>query len=348
MVSGKDQREYSEDSRLKPTVAWLLYAGFLCVLFLADNQSGETSEGLDESLQAAKSQIEAGTYSSAITTLRTAMSQDPNRAEVHYWLGRVYYELHDYDSAIRHGKRSTQLNQRNSLYHQWLGRAYGGKAGRERNLFVALKVQKEFEEAVRLDPSNISARRDLQQFYMVAPWIIDGSERAREIVDAIAAIDAVDGHLARAEFYLKDLRPDLAENEYILVLDAKPGRLEPYFEIAAFYQDRKNGPAMESAMDYAEQVNPSDARISYYRGVAGIITGKDLEAAEKSLKSYLTGSPERSDWPSHAAASEWLGLLYEQEGKLMEAVEQYRATLQIDPGRKEARERLEKLEKLSQ
>jgi len=326
------------------TVA-VLCIGFLCI---TDSLSGETSEGVDESLKAAQSQFEAGAYSSAITTLRTIIARNPNKADVYYWLGRAYYELHDYDSAVKHWKRCTKLDKRNSLYHQWLGRAYGGKAGRERSLFVALKVQREFEKAVRLNPLNISARRDLQEFYMAAPWIIDGSDKAREMVDAISAIDAVEGHLSRAQLYLKDLKkPDLAENEYILVLDAEPRRIEPYLEIAAFYQDQKNGAAMEATIQKAEQVDPSDPRLAYYHGVAGIITGEDLKAAEKSLKSYLTGTPERSDWPSHAAGNEWLGRLYEQQDKLVEAAEQYRAALQIDPGRKEARERLERLEKLS-
>ena len=326
------------------TVA-ILCAGFLCI---SANLAGETSEGVDESLKAAQSQFETGAYSSAITTLRTVIARNQNKADVFYWLGRAYYELHDYDNAITQLKRCAKLDKRNALYHQWLGRAYGGKAGRDRNLFVALKVQKEFEEAVRLDPSNIGARRDLQQFYMVAPWIIDGSEKAREMVDAISAMDEVEGHLARAQWYLKDLKkPDLAENEYILVLDAEPGRLEPYLEIAVFYQDQKNGAAMEATIQKAEQVDPSDPRLTYYRGVAGIITGEDLKASEESLKSYLCGTPERSDWPSHAAGNEWLGRLYEQQDKLAEAAEQYRAALQIDPDRKEARERLERLERLS-
>jgi tetratricopeptide (TPR) repeat protein len=212
---------------------------------------------------------------------------------------------------------------------------------------VALQVQKEFEEAVHLDPSNISARRDLQKFYMMAPWIINGREKASEMVDAIAALDAVEGHLARAQLYLKNLKkPDLGENEYILALDGRPNRPEPYFEIAAFYEDRKNGSAVKIIMEYAEQADPADPRLAYYRGVAGVLINDDLETAEESLKSYLAGSPERSDWPSHAAAYEWLGRLYEQEEELVEAIEQYRAALKIEPERKEAGERLERLEKL--
>jgi len=56
---------------------------------------------------------------------------------------------------------------------------------------------------------------------------------------------------------------------------------------------------------------------------------------------------EKSDWPSHAAAYEWLGMLYEQEGKRAQAAEECHAALGVDPGRKQVRVRLEHLEKLS-
>jgi tetratricopeptide (TPR) repeat protein len=78
-----------------------------------------------------------------------------------------------------------------------------------------------------------------------------------------------------------------------------------------------------------------------------VLSGTDLPRAEQYLKSYLASTPDRSDWPSHAGAREWLGRLYEAEGKRSEAAEQYRAALQLDPGRKEAKARLQKLEKQS-
>ena len=78
-----------------------------------------------------------------------------------------------------------------------------------------------------------------------------------------------------------------------------------------------------------------------------MLSNKDFPRAEEYLKSYLASTPDRSDWPSHASAREWLGRLYEAQGKRAEAAEQYRAALQLEPGRKEAKARLEKLEKSS-
>jgi tetratricopeptide (TPR) repeat protein len=300
-------------------------------------------------LQMAQRQFNAGNYSSAITTLQSAVTQNPNSGEIYYWLGRNYYELRDYNNAITHAEKSVALDAKNSLYHQWLGRAYGEKADREHSFSLAKKVKKEFQEAVRLNPSNIQARRDLQEYDIDAPWIVGGNkDEAREQVEAIAALDPAEGHLARAALDLELLKkPELAENEYREVLKARPARLEPYFEAATFFV-RQNKPAeVEAVIQAAALVGPNDPRLGFYRGVSRVLSGTELPRAEEHLKSYLASTPDRSDWPSHAAAREWLGRLYEAEGKNVEAAEQYRAALQLDPGRKEARARLQHLEKKS-
>src|ERR1700678_2420734 len=85
-------------------------------------------------IQTAQRQFNAGNYSAAITTLQSAVTQNPNSAEAYYWLGRTYYEIRDYDNAIAAAEKSIALDPKNSVYHQWLGRIYGGKADRDRSL----------------------------------------------------------------------------------------------------------------------------------------------------------------------------------------------------------------------
>jgi tetratricopeptide (TPR) repeat protein len=298
-------------------------------------------------LQAAQRQYDAGNYGTAISTLQSAVSQNPSSAAAYYWLGRSYYEIRDYDNAIAQAKKAVALDAKNSLYHQWLGRAYGGKADRDRSFFLARKVKREFQEAVRWNPSNISARRDLEGYCIDAPWIVGGSkEDALAQVNAIAALDPIEGHLARAVYYLDAAKkPDQAESEYRKVLSAKPNRIEPYLEVADFFK-RQNRPSdMATAIQAAAQVSPNDARLAFYRGVAGVLANTNLANAEQDLKSYVASTPERSDWPAHAAARAWLGRLYEEQGKRAEAAEQYRAALRLDPQQKDARARLERLEK---
>ena len=299
------------------------------------------------SLQNAIRQFNSGNYSGAVSTLQVAAIANPNNAEVVYWLGRSYYELHDYDNAISNLEKAVQIDSKNSDYHLWLGRAYGGKADREHSFSLAKKVKKEFEEAVTANPSNIPARRDLEEFNIEAPWIVGGNkDEAKAQVEAIAAIDPVQGHLARALYDAQVAKKqDAAESEYQQALAAKPKNVEPYLEAANYFIKQTKPAELKASIDGAASVNPNDPRLAYYRGVYGVLSAIDPAHSEQDLKSYLASTPDRSDWPSHAAAREWLGRLYEAQGKRAEAAEQYRAALQLDPGGKEVKTRLEHLEK---
>lgn len=297
-------------------------------------------------LGGAKHEFDSGDYASAIQLLRAIVSQNSGGAEAHYWLGRCYYETRDFNGSVSELEKATQAEPGSSVYHQWLGRAYGEKADRDKSFLTARKVKKEFEQAVKLDPSNISARRDLEDYLLEAPWIVGGSkEEALDQVQAIEKLDPVEGHLARADYDLHVGKKDDAAGEYNAVLDPKPQKIEVYFELADYYGKEDDGSQVDRMALEAEKRDPKDPRLAYYHGEARVLMGSDLDVAEQDLKSYLATTPERSDWPSHSAARYWLGRLYESEGKKMDAAEQYRASLQLDPGRKDAKKRLEQLEK---
>ncbi len=298
-------------------------------------------------IQSAQHQIGAGNYTGAISTLQAAVPGNSSNAELFYWLGRVYYEMRDWDDSTAQLEKAVSLDPKNSLYHQWLGRADGGKADRDRSFSMAKKVKSEFKQAVSLNPSNIEARRDLEEYCLDAPWIAGGSkDEALEQLNAIAAIDPVAGHLARALYDREGLKnPESAEAEIREVLAAKPKSPEPYFEAADFFRIVNKPSDIGAAVDAAAQVSPNDPRLAYYRGVAAVLANANLPSGERDLKSYLASTPDRSDWPEHAAAREWLGRLYEEQGKRADAAEQYREALQLEPKRKEAKMRLEKLEK---
>lgn len=298
-------------------------------------------------LQSAQHQFGTGNYPGAIATLGTVITQNPLSAEAFYWMGRCYYEIHDFDNAVAHAEKSVALEPKNSMFQDQLGRAYGAKAEHDHSFFLARKVKKQFVQAVQLDPSNIAARKDLEEFCLLAPWIVGGNiDEARVQADEIAKLDPVEGHVARAALDVEGLKkPELAETEYRAILAAKPNNLDAYFEAAAFFRRQNKFSDMNSAIDAAAQVNPNDPRLSFYHGVGLVAAGSNLDRGEQYLKSYLASTPDRSDWPSHAGAREWLGQLYEKQGKPAEAAEQYRAALQLEPGSKSARERLAKLEK---
>jgi tetratricopeptide (TPR) repeat protein len=300
-------------------------------------------------LRSAKESFGAGDYASAQKTLQAALEKSAADPEIHFWLGRSSYELFDFNSAATSFERAAQLDPKSSVYHQWLGRAYSEKADREHSLSLARKTKKEFQSAVRLDPSNISARRDLAEYELEAPWIAGGDkDDARKQAEAISALDPVEGSLARAQYVFRaEKQLAQAEEIYRQLLLQKPARIQPYFEIARFFQHRGRPTDLELAIQGAAAIDPADLRLDYFRGVTLFLEGKDLAGAERFLSQYVRTAPQRSDWPFHGDALEWLGRTLEAEGKRAEAIAQYREALRLDPRRKLARERINKLEKSS-
>lgn len=325
--------------------AGVLLAAALSVAFFAGTSLWADSPAAD-----GQRKVDSGDYRGAISVLQSAVSQNPSDAAAFYWLGRAFYELRDYDNAIAAEEKAIALSTKNSVYHDWLGRAYGGKADKERSFLIAKKVKAEFENAVKLDPSNIDARRDLEEYCIDAPWIAGGSkDEAQQQADAIAVADPVEGHVARAVFDNEELKkPALAEAEYRQVLAAKSADIDVYLQAANFFINENKGSDVATALSAAAAVQPNDPRLAYYRGVVAVMTGGNSASAEVDLKSYIASTPSRSSWPSHAAARDWLGRLYQSQGNTAAAAEQFRAALQLNPGDKDARDRLNKLGKESQ
>lgn len=316
---------------------------------MASTETSATSANSMTLLESAQTQFGTGNYSAAIATLRSVISQDSTNSKAFFLLGRCYYETRDLDQAITHAEKSVALEPENSVYEDWLGRDYAAKADREKSYFAARKIKRHFEKAVELDPSNLSARRDLAEFCAQAPWALGGStDEAVTQIEAIAKVDPIAGHLARASFDANALkRPDLADSEYKQVLAARLKNPQPYFDAVAFYEQQNKPEQMNAFLDAAASVSAGDPRLTFYRAAAIIVGGTNLDLAAGYLKSYLASTPDRSDWPSHAEAREWLGRLYEIQGRRVEAAEQYRASVQLDPERTSAESRLQKLEKES-
>lgn len=295
----------------------------------------------------ASRQFEAGNYQQAVAILQAALQQNEQDAALHYWLARSYYELRDYDHAVASAQRAVELAPGNSEYHLRLGRAYGAKAehaGWFSGLSLAKKTRQEFEEAVRLDPSNLAAQRDLIEFYYRAPGIVGGGDdKALRQMEALATLDPVEGHVARGDYWVDKKKPEQAEAEFRQVLSARPKRVSPYLEVADFYLSRNDAAQMEEAVEAAARVNSADRRLIYYWAVERVLAGERLLEAEQWLKKYLETVPRRSDLPAHSSAREWLGRLYEREGKCNAAIEQYRKALDLDPRSKTARDAMRRL-----
>ena len=286
-----------------------------------------------------------GLYRQAAEALNAAVQREPQESSLRYWLGRCFYELRDYNRAISNLEHAITLEPDRSDYHDWLGKSYGRKA-EETNRFSAFssmslahKTHREFETAVRLDENNLEAQRDLIRYLLNAPGIVGGSEgTAQQRIHALAAVDPIEAALAQAELFASRRKFDAASQEYRKVLDMKPSRIGVYFEIAEYYRDRGDAAGMSEAVDAGAPLAPSDRRLDYYRGIALILGNREPAEAERDLRHYLDTVPDNANVPSHSTVHEWLGKLYEREGRLDRAAQEYQAALVLDPHNKQISE----------
>lgn len=293
-----------------------------------------------------------GLYRQAAEALNAAIQRDPKESSLHFWLGRCFYELRDYNRAISSLERAIVLEPDRSDYHDWLGKSYGRKA-EETNRFspfssisLAHKTHREFETAVRLDANNLEAQRDLIRYLLNAPGIVGGSEgTAEQRIRALSAVDPIEGALAQAELFASRKKFDAADGEYRKALDMNPDRIGVYFEIAEYYRDRGDAARMSETIEAGAPLAPADHRLDYYRGIALVLGNQSPAEADRALHRYLDNVPDNANVPSHSTAHEWLGRLYERQGQLDRAAQEYQAALVLDPKDKQASEALRALQR---
>jgi tetratricopeptide (TPR) repeat protein len=325
------------------------FASAIAALVLACGLSATSAPAAQSPLSDAQRDYNAGRYNRAVDTLSSAIAKSPDEAPLHFLLGQSYYQLREFPRAIASLERAVQLSPKDSEYHDWLGKAYGRKA--EGSMFLsamswARKTHREFETAVQLNPGNFEAQRDMIRYEMNAPSIAGGGdEKAMKHIEELEKLDAMQGQLARGEFFLTKKRLPEADAVFQKILEGNSDKAGVYFEVGDYYRDRQNADKMGEAIAIAERIDPEDRRLKFYKGVLLVMKDKNNNESEMLLKSYLATVPENSDLPPHSIAQEWLGKLYEGQGRFSEAAEQYRRSLALDPHNKTVEEELKRVEK---
>jgi tetratricopeptide (TPR) repeat protein len=322
-----------------------------CAVLLAAATVGQAAgpANAQDSFTDAQHEYNAGHYSRAIDMLTVAAAKSPSDARLQFLLGQCYYDLREFPRAAASFERSVQLAPNQSEYHDWLGKAYGRRA--EEAMFLtamswARKTHREFEDAVQLNPSNLEAQRDLIRFEMYAPGVVSGGDdKAMQHIEALEKIDVIEGKLALGEFFTLKKRGADAEMIFDQILNSQTNRIGVYFEVADYYRDHQKAEKMAAAVSAAEALDADDPRLKYYKGISLVIQKSDLSKAESLLMSYLATTPDRTDLPSHSSAREWLGKLYEEEGKFAEAAAEYRISLNLDPRDKGVEEALKRVQR---
>jgi len=268
----------------------------------------------------------------AANSLEQQLSHSPDQAELHFLLCRSYYAQGKWDPAIQHGERAIALAPSNSEYHLWLGRAYGQKAERSSwftALSLARKLRSQFEKAVELDGSNLSARSDLAEFYIEAPSIIGGgTDKALAQAAQVASQDASLAHWINARVAEKRSDAVHAENEYKEAITSSGGRPDQWLNLASFYRKQNRYAEMELAIHKAvsAEKHPSETLTD----AAGLLlrTGRSLDDAARFVRQYIA-TPDKSETEPEFRAHYLLGEILEKQGDKNGAATQYQQALAL-------------------
>lgn len=121
-------------------------------------------------------------------------------------LANLAFEYKDWETSMNYGQKAVEL-QPSAKRHFLLGGAAGFRA-LEVSIFSSLKyiniMKPAFEEAVRLDPSNVFYLRAQVDVLVALPSLLGGDlEGALKIIEKIKFIDPLEGLLAEGSFYEK-------------------------------------------------------------------------------------------------------------------------------------------------
>jgi tetratricopeptide (TPR) repeat protein len=297
--------------------------------------------------EAGRQAYESSNYREAVQELQAAAAKEPQNGDIQLLLTKSYLELQERDAAITSAERAVAIDPRSSAYHEWLGKAYGEKADHS-SMFSAMglarKTHREFEIAVQLDERNFSARQALIEFDCSAPGIVGGGEdKAKPEIEKLRSMDAAEWHYALGNCRRQKKDFATADAEFQQALESRPKSADLIFDIGDYAVKRSQAERLMEVAERGTHAAPGDARVMFYQAVGLILKNERKEDAERLLREYLQKAPIRTGYPRYANAHEWLGRLYESEGEKESAAKEYRATLQLDPKNRTARELLKRL-----
>jgi len=321
--------------------------------------------------------IEAGHWKRARTLVETRLRESPADALSNCLLSQIRGAFGDRSTPLALAEKAVTLDGRTAKYHRQLAEVLGvtaQHAGAFRQLLLARRFRGEIDAALSSDPRDIQTLRDLLEFYLLAPGLIGGDpQRAADVAARIGGIDSVEGLLgqariaefhkdtaaqeallrqaaethptrykttiALARFYLEagHSRLGAAEGNASDALKLDPGRVEAYAVLAVVYADRGEWNCLDSILASGLQAVPDDPSPHYRAAERLMAAGRDPVRAERYLRLYLAQEPEGNQ-PSLSEARWKLGLALEAQGRVAEALAEFRESVRLDPESKAALE----------
>ena len=321
----------------------------LFVLFIVFCQTAFAAGG-EGNLEKGIALFDAEKYDEAKVIFTGVVDKNSKNPEAWYYLGRICFVDDDYKKAIEWFEKAIKYDENVSNYHLWLGNAYGNEiknVGKFKQLLMVKKFKSELEKAVELDADNIEARRGLMEYYLYAPAIGGGSkEKAVEEAKEIRKRDSKKGLEAFITIHTVQKKYDLAEKEYLALIDTDPRNFDYHIRLAWLYINAEDYEKAYKKLTGLIEEYPEKSGPYYSIGHIASVSGKYSEHAETCMLKFFELVAPEMEQHSKAGIARWhyvFGTIYDKNGKKELAKKEYQMALKLNPDSKEAKEALKTL-----
>ena len=292
--------------------------------------------------------FEQADYAAARAEFDAILRTDSRNATALYYLGRIAYQEGRSSDAVDLLEKAIESDPAQADYHVWLGAALGEeaqRAGKLKQVRLARRVKTEFERALALDPSNVTARMGLVQYYSLLPGFMGGSmDEARRQAGELSRISPLQGHLAVAFIHMRQRDTAAVEREYNAAIAAAPDSAAGYVALVALYTRLSRWDEAFAAADRLLARRPDEMAAHFQVGRTAALSGQQLDRGERSLRHWLANPPKNAPVVTTAGAHHRLGQILEKKGRRDAARTEYETALRINPKNEDARKSLAALQ----
>jgi protein O-GlcNAc transferase len=269
---------------------------------------------IDETLRLGLKYHQAGNLQQAEHIYKEILNDQPNNYYALNYIGILYYQLGNYDSAIEYIKKALELNPTADAYYN-LGNIYKEYG----QLSDALSY---FQKALELDPNNADAFNNEGIIYK------DKKEYDEAITCFKKAIQLNPNHVISyynlGVVYKDKNQLDDAISCFNKALELNPNSIAAYYNLGNIFQQKKQ---IDDAIVYyqkAIQLNPNYADVYYNLGLLYQEKGQ-FNNATINFQRAIQINPNLVD------ANYCLGVSLQRTGQLNEAIMQYQKALKLNP-----------------
>lgn len=313
-----------------------------CAIFIVAACAAALSQSVPDEL------IAEGHWKRARAIAAPRYQEHPDDALANFLMSQIRNAFGDRKTPLPLAERAVQLDGGTARYHRQLAEVIGVTAQHAnlvQQVLLARRFRREIDTALRQDPRDVQAWRDLLEYYLLAPAVVGGDPaKALETAGRIASLDQAEGYLGQARiaqhqgdtrreeamlieaskaqppsyrarialagFYLAPARanPEAAAQAARAAIALDATRAPAYSVLASVYAARGQWSELDAALAASETAVPDDLT-PYYRAAESLLAaGRDRPRAERYLRQYLGQEPEGNE-PTLAEARKMLAQL---------------------------------------